>query len=972
MSQKIFKLVLVALSLISLSACVKNSLPVINSLNASSTVVLAGDSVTLSWSVSNADSLTLTPGNIDVTQRSNYTVTPNADTTYTLVASNENGTSSKSVSVQLGSLPTISSFSASPDLTESGQNSTLSWQVSGATSIRIDQGVGDVTNKSSVTVNPTQSTVYTLTASNSVGSISKTAQITIGAGKPVIGSFTVTPDETTPNSPVTLEWSVSGDVESLRLLGDDFEENVKGKTSLTVSPSKSSTYVLVAENDFGETRAYATVETGDAAVITYFGADDTTVLSGSGVELFWIITGEPLTSLTLDGQSVLNKTSFVVTPKKTTTYELVATNATGSDTRTLTVEVGESPVISSFVADDVTVTAGASVELSWSVSDATSLSIDNSVGDVSGKTRKNVTVDATTTYTLTASNDFGSVTKSLNVVVGIGPSISSFDVDDATVVAGTAAVFSWTTSNATSLTMNQGVGDVTNRTNKTVTITDSATYTLTASNNYGTVTESIDMIVGDAPVITSFSASTTDVAPDSDVTFTWTTTGADSVSLTPGFSSVSKSGNKTTSVTENTSFVLTASNDYADVTQSIDVTVWHTLLIAGQSNASGRGILSAIETGISEVQMLGNDYAFKQAYEPVDDPTDQKDLVSRDFDDPAGHSFGVRLGKDLVADAETDFNVMLIPTAMGGTRVEEWLPTSGVRRSSEFLGSANLFESATYRAEYAEQERDLPVTAILWYQGETDSGANSRKADANPLRDLFVSRTTTVMNEFRDELSDVPIIYAQLSHRGDEVSRNIEYQDIREKQRLMETGAYNPVTGQPSTCALTNHYMVVTHDLPLRAGDPRHLSTAAQKILGDRIALAYREHVLGENVDGTGPRLVSITQPTSTTIQVLTTRTINNDSSYEGYFAVFDGNEDEVTISSLQRDPSNSKAVLITLASEPVGDVTVRYMPPKEQLSAQLANVVHDPSTGLPLPAFGRPVNIVSSVDGDDYRECAD
>ncbi|MBL8031704.1 MAG: SBBP repeat-containing protein, partial [Candidatus Doudnabacteria bacterium] len=75
------------------------------------------------------------------------------------------------------------------------------------------------------------------------------------------------------------------------------------------------------------------------------------------------------------------------------------------------------PTISSFTASPTSITAGQSATLFWSVSGATSLSINQGVGTVAGTTSKSVSPTATTTYTLTATNSSGSVTASATVTV---------------------------------------------------------------------------------------------------------------------------------------------------------------------------------------------------------------------------------------------------------------------------------------------------------------------------------------------------------------------------------------------------------------------------------------------------------------------------------------------------------------------------------------------------------------------------
>jgi len=76
------------------------------------------------------------------------------------------------------------SFSANPSTIERGQSSTLSWTTTGATSVSIDQGIGDVGTSGSRSVSPGSSTTYTLTAKGEGGSTPATARITVTAAPP--------------------------------------------------------------------------------------------------------------------------------------------------------------------------------------------------------------------------------------------------------------------------------------------------------------------------------------------------------------------------------------------------------------------------------------------------------------------------------------------------------------------------------------------------------------------------------------------------------------------------------------------------------------------------------------------------------------------------------------------------------------------------------------------------------------------
>src|SRR5205814_2017513 len=88
--------------------------------------------------------------------------------------------------------PVIASFTAAPAGINVGQTTTLSWSVTGATTLTIDGGVGAVTGTTSKTVTPAATITYTLSATNAVGTVSATATVTV-LQKPVIASFTANP-----------------------------------------------------------------------------------------------------------------------------------------------------------------------------------------------------------------------------------------------------------------------------------------------------------------------------------------------------------------------------------------------------------------------------------------------------------------------------------------------------------------------------------------------------------------------------------------------------------------------------------------------------------------------------------------------------------------------------------------------------------------------------------------------------------
>ena len=80
--------------------------------------------------------------------------------------------------------PTIGSFTAEPDTVSSGQPSSLSWTVTGATGVEIDNGIGSVSPTGRRAVYPTATTTYTLTATNAGGSSTSSVTVTVSAPPP--------------------------------------------------------------------------------------------------------------------------------------------------------------------------------------------------------------------------------------------------------------------------------------------------------------------------------------------------------------------------------------------------------------------------------------------------------------------------------------------------------------------------------------------------------------------------------------------------------------------------------------------------------------------------------------------------------------------------------------------------------------------------------------------------------------------
>lgn len=71
--------------------------------------------------------------------------------------------------------PAITSFTANPSPINAGQSTTLSWAVSGTTSVSIDSGLGLQPSQGTINVTPAATTTYTLTATNTGGAVTALA-----------------------------------------------------------------------------------------------------------------------------------------------------------------------------------------------------------------------------------------------------------------------------------------------------------------------------------------------------------------------------------------------------------------------------------------------------------------------------------------------------------------------------------------------------------------------------------------------------------------------------------------------------------------------------------------------------------------------------------------------------------------------------------------------------------------------------
>ena len=242
--------------------------PTVKSFNVNPPSITQGQTATLQWDVSGAESVSINQGIGATSSVGTKSVAPSTSTTYTLSATNAAGstTSSAKVMVTPKSLPVITDFTANPGSITAGQSSTLQWNVTGATSVTIDQGIGNVSSTGTLSITPVKNITYNLVAVNSVGSTTATATVTVAMDvvPPTIKDFSVDPLYVYAGKPSTLQWDVTG---ATSVTIDQGIGTVCSAGTIKVSPNVSTMYTLTAANSSGNITktAYIIVIPGQSA-----------------------------------------------------------------------------------------------------------------------------------------------------------------------------------------------------------------------------------------------------------------------------------------------------------------------------------------------------------------------------------------------------------------------------------------------------------------------------------------------------------------------------------------------------------------------------------------------------------------------------------------------------------------------------------------------------------------------------------
>jgi hypothetical protein len=233
------------------------------------------------------------------------------------------------------------------------------------------------------------------------------------------------------------------------------------------------------------------------------------------------------------------------------------------------------------------------------------------------------------------------------------------------------------------------------------------------------------------------------------------------------------------------------------------------IILAGQSNMSGRGELPHAQSIHPRILVFGNDYRWHRALEPVDAAQGQVDLVSEDKDAGFGPALAFATS---VLKSKPELVIGLIPCAKGASSITEW---------QRDLSDNTLYGSCLKRVRASTTMGT--VKGMLFYQGETDALDPERFRKWSPSASSYREKFVTFVDDLRKDTSLVtmPVVFAQLG-TNNAPDDFVNWEILKEQQKSTKL-----------TCAA----MITTDDLAL--ADAVHFTTESYRTIGHRYAEAF-------------------------------------------------------------------------------------------------------------------------------------
>ena len=225
--------------------------------------------------------------------------------------------------------------------------------------------------------------------------------------------------------------------------------------------------------------------------------------------------------------------------------------------------------------------------------------------------------------------------------------------------------------------------------------------------------------------------------------------------------------------------------------------VW-VFIMAGQSNMAGRGFVEPEDT-ISDKRIfsINKDGQIIIAKEPLH------------FYEPerTGLDCGLSFAKTLISKIPDSISVLIIPTAVGGSSISQWLGDSVFR-------NVKLFSNFLSKIEIAKQNGI--IKGILWHQGESDANEKNIPLHKERLHLLFSKFRSAIGN------NEIPVLLGEL---GSFSNNPADFNLINK--------AIHDYAAEDK-----NSRVISTRDLKDK-GDHLHFDSEGQRTMGKRFANAY-------------------------------------------------------------------------------------------------------------------------------------
>lgn len=224
---------------------------------------------------------------------------------------------------------------------------------------------------------------------------------------------------------------------------------------------------------------------------------------------------------------------------------------------------------------------------------------------------------------------------------------------------------------------------------------------------------------------------------------------------------------------------------------------FYIFFLAGQSNMAGRGFVQPADTiSSSHVLMLNKNNEWVYAKEPLH------------YYEPGrtGLDCGLSFGKELSRLYGKNITIGLVPCAIGGSSIEQWLGDSTYR-------GVALYSNFKRRAQAAMQSG--MIKGLLWHQGESNAGAKSYKNYKEKLQ-VFFDRMRKDINQ-----PDLPVYAGQLGSYLSKTS-NPNAEAVNNDLQLLSS-------------FYKNFHVISTSDLTCKS-DTIHFDSRSQREMGKRFA----------------------------------------------------------------------------------------------------------------------------------------